>query len=90
MDKSSPHDHADDGRNLRHADSGLTDPVCGMNVTAQAAGVPAGTIFTCPMHPEIRQNHPGVCPKCGMALEPEQPALGDAENPELADFKRRF
>ena len=49
-----------------------------------------GTIYTCPMHPEIRQQSPGACPKCGMALEPEMPALDDEENPELADFKRRF
>ncbi|MDZ4145207.1 MAG: heavy metal translocating P-type ATPase [Burkholderiales bacterium] len=49
-----------------------------------------GTIYTCPMHPEIRQDHPGACPKCGMALEPEQPTLDDEENPELADFRRRF
>jgi len=51
---------------------------------------PAGTIYTCPMHPEIRQDHPGSCPKCGMTLEPVLPALDDAENPELVDFKRRF
>ncbi|MEO7937277.1 MAG: heavy metal translocating P-type ATPase [Burkholderiaceae bacterium] len=49
-----------------------------------------GAIYTCPMHPEIRQDHPGNCPKCGMALEPEMPALDQDENPELADFKRRF
>ncbi len=43
------------------------------------------------MDPEVRQDHPGVCPKCGMALEPEIPTGGDAEeNPELEDFKRRF
>jgi len=48
------------------------------------------TTYTCPMHPEIRQDHPGVCPKCGMALEPEMPSLDEAENPELRDFKRRF
>jgi Cu+-exporting ATPase len=48
-----------------------------------------GTIYTCPMHPEIRQDHPGNCPKCGMALEPVLPSLDD-ENPELADFQRRF
>jgi Heavy metal binding domain len=36
--------------------------------------VPAGTIYTCPMHPEVRQIGPGTCPKCGMALEPEIPA----------------
>jgi Cu+-exporting ATPase len=50
----------------------------------------AGTIYTCPMHPEIRQDHPGNCPKCGMTLEPVLPALNDDENPELADFSRRF
>src|SRR5205085_2042498 len=40
-----------------------------------------GTIFTCPMHPEIRQQTPGSCPKCGMALEPVMPTLDDSENP---------
>ncbi|MDP1522008.1 MAG: heavy metal translocating P-type ATPase [Methylotenera sp.] len=49
-----------------------------------------GTIYTCPMHPEVRQNHQGSCPKCGMALEPEMPTLETEENPELVDFKRRF
>jgi Cu+-exporting ATPase len=49
-----------------------------------------GTIYTCPMHPEIRQDHPGNCPKCGMTLEPVLPELDEAENPELADFRRRF
>ncbi len=51
---------------------------------------PAGTIYTCPMHPEIRQDHPGNCPKCGMTLEPEMPTLDEGEDPELKDFKRRF
>jgi P-type Cu+ transporter len=50
----------------------------------------AAAMYTCPMHPEIRQDHPGVCPKCGMALEPEMPSLDEGENPELRDFKRRF
>ena len=49
-----------------------------------------GTIYTCPMHPEIRQPAPGNCPKCGMTLEPELPTLDDEENPELVDFRRRF
>lgn len=48
-----------------------------------------GTIYTCPMHPEIRQDNPGSCPKCGMALEPLMPTLDD-DNPELKDFSRRF
>ena len=52
--------------------------------------VPTGTIYTCPMHPEVRQDHAGACPKCGMALEPEMPSLEDGESPELVDFKRRF
>ena len=51
---------------------------------------PPGTIYTCPMHPEIRQDHPGHCPKCGMALEPLLPTLDDDDNPELRDFTRRF
>ena len=49
-----------------------------------------GTVYTCPMHPEIRQDHPGNCPKCGMSLEPVLPELDDDENPELVDFQRRF
>ena len=49
----------------------------------------AGTEYTCPMHPEVRQDHPGACPKCGMALEPSIPSA-DAENPELEDMTRRF
>jgi len=55
------------------------------------APVPAGAIYTCPMHPEIRQDHPGDCPKCGMALEPEMPNVSSAEeNPELEDIRRRL
>ncbi|MEO8154655.1 MAG: heavy metal translocating P-type ATPase [Rhizobacter sp.] len=49
-----------------------------------------GAVYTCPMHPEIRQDHPGNCPKCGMALEPAVPTLDDDENPELVSFTRRF
>lgn len=58
--------------------------------SASAAEAPAGTIYTCPMHPEIRQSAPGNCPKCGMTLEPVVPELDEEENPELADFRRRF
>jgi Cu+-exporting ATPase len=54
------------------------------------ADVPAGTIYTCPMHPEIRQVGPGSCPICGMALEPDVVSLDAAPNPELADMTRRL
>ena len=40
-----------------------------------------GTVYTCPMHPEVRQDHPGACPKCGMALEPEMPRSMTARAP---------
>jgi P-type Cu+ transporter len=49
-----------------------------------------GKIYTCPMHPQIRQGGPGSCPICGMTLEPETAALDSDENPERKDFRRRF
>ena len=58
--------------------------------SVQAPETSGGTIYTCPMHPEIRQPQPGSCPKCGMTLEPVMPTLDEGEDPELADFKRRF
>jgi Cu+-exporting ATPase len=64
---------------------------------ADAAPAPAepeptapGSVFTCPMHPDIRQDHPGTCPQCGMTLEPVMPSLEDEKTPELIDFTRRF
>ncbi|QBR72144.1 copper-translocating P-type ATPase [Beijerinckiaceae bacterium] len=51
---------------------------------------PEGTIYTCPMHPQIRQIGPGHCPICGMALEPELARADEGPNPELADMTRRF
>jgi P-type Cu+ transporter len=55
-----------------------------------AEPVPEGTIYTCPMHPQIRQIGPGSCPICGMALEPELVTVDTGPNPELADMTRRF
>jgi Cu+-exporting ATPase len=49
-----------------------------------------GTIYTCPMHPEIRLTHPGTCPKCGMTLEAVIPELEEEENPELLSYTHRF
>ncbi|MDH6592630.1 Cu+-exporting ATPase [Variovorax sp. TBS-050B] len=84
-----PHaDHADHADHEGHHGHRHHHPAA----PAAAAPAPAGTVYTCPMHPEIRQDHPGHCPKCGMSLEPEMPGLTDEgeEDPELRDFKRRF
>ena len=61
--------------------------------TAKHEEKPQGkAIYTCPMHPEVQQDHPGDCPKCGMALEPKTVTAGadDEENAELHDMTRRF
>ncbi|MBB6167782.1 Cu+-exporting ATPase [Chelatococcus composti] len=58
--------------------------------TERAEPVPEGTIYTCPMHPEIRQVGPGSCPICGMALEPVLVSLEAGPNEELIDMTRRF
>ncbi len=58
--------------------------------SAPEAPAPAGTSYTCPMHPEIRVPRPGPCPICGMALEPETVAVDGGPNPELADMSRRL
>ncbi|KPQ25964.1 MAG: copper-translocating P-type ATPase [Halomonas sp. HL-48] len=55
-----------------------------------AAPAPPGTMYTCPMHPEIRQQGPGDCPICGMALEPETVSADDGPSEELKDMTRRF
>lgn len=62
----------------------------GLAANEPAPAAPEGTIYTCPMHPEIQQPQPGNCPICGMTLEPMLPSLEEEENPELVDFKRRF
>jgi Cu+-exporting ATPase len=70
------------GAPSRYLDGGLKD--------SESPASVAGTIYTCPMHPQIRQNQPGNCPICGMSLEPLLPELEEEENPELVDFQRRF
>lgn len=57
---------------------------------APVHAAPTASIWTCPMHPEIRQQGPGTCPICGMALEPAEPSAEDGPNPELLDFARRL
>jgi P-type Cu+ transporter len=66
------------------------DPEKYLDKKAVAAEVPPGTIYTCPMHPQIRQVGLGSCPICGMALEPLEPTAETGPNPELADMTRRL
>lgn len=68
-----------------------TDPAAFLDkAAAPPAPVVKGAQYTCPMHPEVVQDTPGSCPKCGMALEPMLPSLDEAGNPELRDFRQRF
>ena len=83
-----PHDNS---KHREHThEHAATLPATVTDAPPQSMTPAPGTIFTCPMHPEIRQNQPGNCPKCGMTLEPLMPVLDEGENPELADFRRRF
>ncbi|UPK37838.1 heavy metal translocating P-type ATPase [Bradyrhizobium sp. 186] len=66
------------------------NPQAYLNKSEPKTAVPEGAIYTCPMHPQIRQVGPGTCPICGMALEPEVASLDTPPNPELADMTRRF
>jgi P-type Cu+ transporter len=68
----------------------VADPAKYLGPARAPEPVPEGTIYTCPMHPEIRQIGPGACPICGMALEPEIATADTGPNPELADMTRRF
>jgi P-type Cu+ transporter len=88
---------ADPGRFLAQApaDAGHDHHAHGHSHGAPAAKAPpspapSGTIYTCPMHPEIRQDHPGNCPICGMTLEPEMPSEAAGPSAELVDMARRF
>jgi Cu+-exporting ATPase len=82
------HDHAHDHE--PHHNHVHSHTPAHTQVLAAAAPAAEGTIYTCPMHPEIRQPTPGACPKCGMALEPVMPTLEEGESPELTDMRRRF
>ena len=59
-------------------------------IGADVADIPGATVWTCPMHPQIRRSEPGNCPICGMALEPLEPSFEEGPNPELIDMTRRF
>lgn len=79
-----------------HKPSELSDHSC-CTIPNKSHGLPKeisdqykDRVYTCPMHPEVRQKGPGNCPICGMALEPEEISLDDEENPELKDFSKRL
>ncbi|MBW6507797.1 MAG: copper-translocating P-type ATPase [Rhodobacteraceae bacterium] len=81
---------ADDNASHDHAKHGATRPSPGGQYDTVPAGY-AGTVYTCPMHPEVRQTGPGPCPICGMGLQAEVGAgREDGPNPELVDFNRRL
>jgi Cu+-exporting ATPase len=68
----------------------VTEPGRYLSGRERTEEAPPGTIYTCPMHPEIRQIGPGSCPICGMALEPELVTLDEGPSPEFVDMRRRF
>ena len=87
------HDHA--GTTYHFCSDGCrnkfdADPQRYLAPGAASAPMPEGTVYTCPMHPEIRQNGPGSCPICGMALEPAVATADSGPNHELIDMTRRF
>lgn len=85
------HDH----HQQKHTNTGKEDACChqehrvqkSRNASSKTEGV---IIYTCPMHPEVRQTNPGICPLCGMALEPETVTAEEETNPEYLDMRRRF
>jgi Cu+-exporting ATPase len=84
MKSRATHDNMHTHGDPPHVDHG------GHTVVVAAPLAPGGTIYTCPMHPQIRRPQPGNCPICGMALEPVMPTLDDGPNPEYVDFAYRF
>lgn len=90
------HRHTHAGRPFYFCSAGCTekfkaDPERYLSGEGQKVeDVPPGVIYTCPMHPEIRQQGPGACPICGMALEPEIVSADAGPDPELVDMSRRF
>ena len=65
-------------------------PVAAAAPALKARAAPPGTLYTCPMHPQIVRDGPGACPICGMALEPRVASVDEGPNPELVDMTRRF
>jgi len=93
--RTAKHSHEHQGQSFYFCSAGCAtkfraDPERYLIPKTTEPAAPAGTIYTCPMHPEIRQEGPGTCPICGMALEPELVTADTGPNPELADMMRRL
>ncbi|HAT4425583.1 copper-translocating P-type ATPase [Legionella pneumophila serogroup 1] len=85
------HDH----HQQKHTNTGKEDACCHQEHRVQksrdaSSKTEGAIIYTCPMHPEVRQTNPGICPLCGMALEPETVTAESEINPEYLDMRRRF
>ncbi|MBU4135799.1 MAG: YHS domain-containing protein, partial [Alphaproteobacteria bacterium] len=92
---TAAHRAAHEGRDYFFCSAGcrtkfVAEPDRYLGEKPQPAPVVPGAIYTCPMHPEVRQEGPGSCPICGMALEPETVTAEAPVNHELIDFTRRF
>jgi Cu+-exporting ATPase len=92
---TAKHRHSHDGQDYffcsgRCREKFIAAPETYLKPRVEEPPAPEGTIYTCPMHPEIRQEGPGSCPICGMALEPDLVTLDQARDPELIDMTRRF
>jgi Cu+-exporting ATPase len=96
VNQGSSHHHQHNGQDFyfcsQHCQHKFAEnPAAFLNKSVEVTNPPvAGAQYTCPMHPEIVQDAPGTCLKCGMALEPMLPSLDEVENPELRDFRQRF
>ncbi|PKB19049.1 Cu+-exporting ATPase [Novosphingobium kunmingense] len=92
---TTPHHYTHDGHDHHFCSASCrakfaADPQRYLTAGAAPTEAPEGTIWTCPMHPEVRQDHPGPCPICGMALEPAMVSADEGPSPELLDMTRRF
>ena len=92
---ATPHRHEHAGHTYYFCSAGCrtkfaADPARYLGEQVPTAPAPKDAIYTCPMHPEVRQVGPGTCPICGMALEPVDVTAETGPNPELADMTRRF
>jgi len=96
VDPAKTTHHAEHGGHAYHFCSAgcrtkfLADPAKCLQPKAAEPPAKPGTIYTCPMHPEIRQDHPGNCPICGMTLEPVTVSADTGPSPELKDMSLRF